>query len=170
MSRAISVMLAMALAVLPPSTLGQTGVDKHKHVTLPPRVATLVIPILDAEQEAFDGPRPMDQGEGSHVWRVGVLMGKLFGNRTSVSDEALVVLLHYYVGEANGGDQLQEIICRGKRMLPYLRKYQSSSPEIPQRHYSKEVLLELQTVRENFKDVTDEINKGHSAIACQSRP
>ena len=168
MKHVVCVVFAAATALSPACVFGQAGSDKH--VMVPPSVAKLVAPILDAAEEAHEGPQPMIEEKGSSLWRVSALMGKLFDNKSPASDEALVALLYYYLGEANGEDQFQEIICRGKRMLPYLGKYRSHFPDIPNRHYRKEILLESETVSEKFRDVTDEIKKGHSAIACQSRP
>lgn len=167
MKHAICVVLAVA-TLFQVSASGQ--VDSRGLVDVPPSVSKLITPILDAIEEAHKGPQPMNEEKGSSLWRADVLMGKLFANRSPASDEALVALLYYYLGEANGGDQMEEIICRGKRMLPYLRKYESYSPQIPERHYPKELLLAPETVAEDFRDAIDEINKGKSAIACQSRP
>ena len=168
MNHVMCAVLVIVTMLSPTSAFGQAA--SAGHVVVPPRVTKLILPILDAMQQAFDGPHPLNEQEGSPLWNAGVMMGKLFDNKSPASDEALVVLLYYYLGESNGEDQFQEIICRGNRMLPYLRKYQLLSPEILQRHYSKEVLLERKTVSEKFKDIADEINKGHSAIACQSQP
>jgi hypothetical protein len=162
-----NVLLAAAAAISPVSTVAQATSDRR--VMVPPSVARRVTPILDAVEEARNGPQPMNEEKGSPLWRASELVGKLFGDRSPTSDEALVALLYYYLGEANGEDQLQEIICRGKRMLPFLREYRSISPEIPQRHYSEKIRLAPETVNGMFEEATDEIKKGHSAIACRSR-
>ena len=167
MRQVIPLILATAAALSPICAHSQA--NSEKRTTVSSSVAKLITPILDAHQEALEGPRPMSEEKGSPLWRSYVLTGKLLGNKSPASDEALVVLLYYYIGESTGGDQLQEIICRGNRMLPYLRKYQSFSPQIPRRHYSKDMFLEPQVVRENFKDAIDEINSGHSASACESQ-
>jgi hypothetical protein len=81
--------------------------------------------------------------------------------KNSASDEALIVLLHYYLGEANSEDELKEIVTRGKRMLPYLREYQSKVPRIDGKNYD-DMLLPVDTVREFFTDAIDLISKGQT--------
>jgi len=47
------------------------------------------------------------------------LIARLFKMKTRASDEALVVLMNFYVGESLQPDLVHEVTVRGKRMLPY---------------------------------------------------
>ncbi len=78
------------------------------------------------------------------MWNAAVLAGKAMDNKTPAGDEALVVLLHCYIGEETGEENTTEIIDRGKKMLPYLKKYQTLTPQISGRDY-RELLLERKT-------------------------
>jgi len=80
-------------------------------------------------------------------------------NKAPAGNEALVVLLHYYIGEATGEDNTVEIIDRGKKMLPYLKKYQTHTPQIPNRDY-KELLLERKTSQMSFREIIAAIERG----------
>ncbi len=154
-------LIYVALAII--TVLAASWVDGKPNrkdcVTLPPEAAKLVVPILDAMQEAVRDTTPINEEEGTPFWRVGVLIGKLIEEKSPASDEALVVLLYYYNGEANDEDRLREITIRGKRMLPYLHKYQTHCPRIPGRKYSK-ILLPPKTVGLDFMNSIDMIKKG----------
>jgi hypothetical protein len=50
---------------------------------------------------------------------------------SAAGDEALAVLLGFYVGEHSGEDISCELISRGSRVLAYLQKYDASRAMIP---------------------------------------
>jgi hypothetical protein len=148
-------MLGIALTI-PSARLHSQG--QPEYAAVPPPAAKLVIPILNALEKAQHEPRPIREEKGSPLWTAGTLTGNLIQNKSHASDEALVVLLYYYLGEANGEDQTEEILARGKKMLPYLKKYESHSPRIPGKRYD-EILLAPETVKESFSAIIDQIQK-----------
>jgi hypothetical protein len=125
---------------------------------VPPRdVQELVKPILDlcADAKASQGER-----QNAAVWQTGKLMGALFQMRTKASDEALVVLMNFYVGEASGEDLLHQVTVRGKRMLPVLLKYRNAHVVFSKRTYPSSLLLASDVRKENFDDAINNVRAG----------
>lgn len=126
--------ILMSLALISTTSFGQAKDARTIHV---PRTASaLVIPILDAMDEAIQH-QPIEESEGSPFWRASTLLGRLFANHTRPADEALVVLFSYYLGESNGEDLIAETVNRGRRMLPFLRRYQHRDVHILGKNYSE---------------------------------
>ena len=156
MARSICVAL-LALLIPFAGRLPLTG--QMETVTVPPSATKLLIPVLDAYKKGrIDDSQDKEQRGGS-LWNAAVMAGKVMDNKTPAGDEALVVLLHYYIGEATGEDNTIEIIDRGKKMLPYLRKYQTHTPQIPDRDY-RELLLERKTSQMSFREIIAAIERG----------
>jgi hypothetical protein len=128
-------------------------------ITVPPAVSKLLIPVLDAYEKGRTDNSPTKEEPGGSLWNAAVLAGKVMSNKTPAADEALVVLLYFYIGEATDGDKEAEIIDRGKKMLPYLKKYQTRIPQISGRDYRK-LLLERETSQMSFKDIIAAIERG----------
>jgi len=53
-------------------------------------------------------------------------LSSVLEDRSRVGDEALAVLLGFYLGEHSGEDISCELVARGSRVLPFLRKYRSA--------------------------------------------
>lgn len=87
------------------------------------------------------------------------LTGKLFQDKTKSSDEALVVLMNFYVGEATGEDVLHHVTVRGKRMLPLLLKYRDARVIFPKKDYAS-ILLPADVRREDFDSAIKSIKAG----------
>lgn len=69
----------------------------------------------------------------------------LFANPTPPADEAVVILMSFYLGE-HYGEQLQEnLLSRGVRMLPLLEKYSRQGPTELSNRYPKAMRLERAT-------------------------
>jgi len=128
-------------------------------VTVPPSVIKLLIPVLDAYKKGMVDDSQEKERKGGSLWNADVLADRVMDNKTPAGDEALVVLLYYYTGEATGEDNTIEIIDRGKKMLPYLKKYQTHTPQIPDRDY-KELLLERKTSQTSFREIIAAIERG----------
>ncbi len=125
---------------------------------VPPRdVQELVTPILDlcAEARASQGER-----QNAAFWQAAKLIGKLTQMRTKDSDEALVVLMNFYIGESTGGDVLHQVTARGKRMLPLLLKYRSGQVVFPNRTYPGSLLLAPDVRKEDFDDAINNVRAG----------
>ena len=129
-----------------------------QEIQVPDKPATLVKPILDAMRLAVK-KQPVDESEGSPFWHSGELLGRLFKDRSRASDEALIVLLSYYLGESNGGDLVDEITERGRRMLPYLERYECCLARIPGRQYPDRMVLPSEVRRSLFEEAITNIKK-----------
>jgi hypothetical protein len=116
----------------------------------------LVTPILDllVQAKSLNG----EQQQAAY-WQSGNLLGQLFQLKTKTSDEALVVLMGFYVGEASGADLLHQVTVRGKRMLPLLFKYRKSSVVFRNRDYSA-CLLSGDIKTEDFDTAISSIRAG----------
>jgi len=144
-----SLILAIALALqinTVPATLAP-----------PPEVQAKVKPILDLCEKA-----QATQGERQNeaLYQAEKLIGGLFEDKTKPSDEALVVLMDFYIGESTGGDLLHQITVRGKRMLPLLIKYRDVRVVFPEKEYPSSILLTPDVRRENFDDAIKSVRTG----------
>src|ERR1017187_4895367 len=119
-------------------------------------VKELVKPILDlcAEATGSEGNR-----QSAVVWQTGQLMGALFQMKTKASDEALVILMNFYVGESLGEDLLHQVTVRGKRMLPLLLKYRSAHVIFSSRRYPSSLLLAPDVRKENFSNAINSVKE-----------
>jgi hypothetical protein len=125
---------------------------------VPPRdVQELVRPVLDlcAGAEASQGER-----QNAQVFQYGKLLGALFQMKTKASDEALVVLMNFYVGESFGEDLLHQVTVRGKRMLPLLLKYRNAHVFFSERKYPSSLLLVHDVREENFSNAINSVRAG----------
>ena len=156
MARSICVAL-LALLIFFAGRLPLTA--QAETVIVPPSVSKLLIPVLDAYKKGWIDDSQEKEHRGGSLWNAAVLAGRGMDNKAPAGNEALVVLLHYYIGEATGEDNTVEIIDRGKKMLPYLKKYQTHTPQIPNRDY-KELLLERKTSQMSFREIIAAIERG----------
>jgi len=125
---------------------------------VPPRdVQELVKPILDvrAEAEAAPGER-----QNAAFWQAAGLIGALFQMKTKASDEALVVLMNFYVGESTGEDLFHQVTVRGKRMLPLLLKYRNAQVVFSDRKYPSSLLLTHEVKKEDFSNAINSVRAG----------
>ena len=125
---------------------------------VPPRdVQELVKPILDLCAEATTS---QSERQNAAVWQTGKLLGVLFQMKTKASDEALVVLMNFYVGESLGEDLLHQVTVRGKRMLPLLLKYRGAHVIFSSRTYPSSLLLAPDVRKENFDGAINSVRAG----------
>jgi hypothetical protein len=125
---------------------------------VPPRnVQELVEPILSLCAEARES-----QGERQNAafWQAAGLIGKLIDMKTQSSDEGLVVLMNFYIGEATGEDVLHQVTVRGKRMLPLLLKYRNAHVVFSNRKYPSSLLLAPDVKKEDFDDAIKSVRAG----------
>ena len=143
-------------------------------VQVPENVAALIRPMLDLRQESvaecgevgkpsrcIDGEFYTHEMERQR--KFGEALHKLTEKRGSSADEALVVLICFYVGESE--EEADAVIRRGRRMLLYLKKYEDRVPAIPNREYPSSMLHNSDDKIEYFKDVIKAIHKGRSSTA-----
>ncbi len=88
------------------------------------------------------------------------MVGALFQTKTKTADEALVVLMNFYIGESLGDDLLHQITARGKRMLRLLLKYRDAHVIFPERKYPPSLLLAPDVKKENFDEAIKSVTAG----------
>jgi sugar phosphate isomerase/epimerase len=141
---------------------------------VPEKVAAFVRPMLDLRKQSIaecgevgKPSRCVDGEFYTHEMererRFGEALHNLTEKRGSSADEALVVLMCFYVGESD--EEADAVIKRGRRMLPYLKKYGDRIPIIPNREYPGSMLHNPEYKTEYFKGVTKAIHKGWSSSA-----
>jgi hypothetical protein len=128
-----------------------------KTIVPPAPVQERVKPILDLCEKA--------QGAGverhnAAFYQIDEMTGELFRMKTKSSDEALVVLMSFYIGESTGEDLLHEITVRGKRMLPLLLKYSNATVIFSRKKYPSSLLLAPDVKKESFDDTIENIRAG----------
>jgi hypothetical protein len=125
---------------------------------IPPKdTQALLEPILSlrVDAESLEGEQHQAALERSEK-----LIARLFKMKTRASDEALVVLMNFYVGESLQPDLVHEVTARGKRMLPLLLKYSTASVTFSERKYPPSMLLTDEVRRKNFKDAFEAVRAG----------
>jgi hypothetical protein len=117
----------------------------------------LLSPILSlrADAESLEGEEKQSALEKSEK-----LIARLFKMKTRASDEALVVLMNFYVGESLQPDLVHEVTVRGKRMLPLLLKYSTASVSFSEREYPSSMLLADDVRKKNFQDAIEAMRSG----------
>ncbi len=139
-------------------------------IEVPETVAVLIRPILDIEAESLRlcrSTKPQSCTEGrereeevSRSREVERLTTDLLHKNGSTANEALVILLCYYVGEGNGEDILFGITSRGRRMVSPLRKYENRTPTISNRAYPDRLRLSTETKKHIFATAIDSVLHG----------
>jgi hypothetical protein len=55
-------------------------------------------------------------------------LGTLYSNPSKEADEAVVILMSFYLGEHNGEELYENLLSRGPRMIPLLERYLHEDP------------------------------------------
>src|SRR5579863_6493170 len=146
--------LAILMSV---STRGQAPAPGPPHPAddrvVPTQVAALLRPILDERQKGTQ----QDESLISH------LLYALSQKKGRVADEALVVLMCFDVGESQ--EETDAVIARGRRMLPYLKKYRAGNPRFPERTYPDSMLKSAPAKSDAFEGAVKAINHGWHSTA-----
>jgi hypothetical protein len=72
-------------------------------------------------------------------------LGALYNNTGKEADEAVVILMSFYLGEHNGEELYENLISRGPRMIPLLERYLHEEPVSLLAQYPARVRLERAT-------------------------
>jgi hypothetical protein len=95
-------------------------------VTPPKAVLQQVATVISAHSEATRTGEAAASGD-----RLESALSAVLSDRSRVGDESLAVLLGLYLGEHPNEDISCELVARGKRVLEYLRKYESAKVLLP---------------------------------------
>jgi hypothetical protein len=93
---------------------------------LPPeRVRALIRPVFTAYSRVLREETEETSNGLEHA------LTRVFKDKSSVRDEALAVLLGFYLGEHSGEDISCELVSRGRRVLKKLEKYRYATIVVP---------------------------------------
>jgi hypothetical protein len=124
---------------------------------VPPKdVQEMVKPILAL---CSQGEAPQGEHQ-SGAWQAAKLTGVLLCSSTKSSDEGLVVLMNFYIGESPGNDLRHQVTVRGKRMLPLLLKYRAAHVAFSDRNYPPAILLPADVREADFDEVIKSVRDG----------
>lgn len=135
------------------------GRTQEAQVEVPPPVARRVQPILDA-MVAVRKAQATGSGASPEWHKVESLVARLVDDKTPAGNEALVVLIQFYIGEATGEDLLHEVTKRGRSMIPYLRKYMRGPARMPGRDYPASIRANRQTSMGFMETAIESIRAG----------
>ena len=138
---------------------------------LPKSVADLIIPVLDIRYESIQecgtgkdfrctSGGPAADRDIARWHKIEKLVARLMKNNSPSGDQAVVLLLQYYVGESESTDLVTNVTARGKRVLPYLLRYRDLVPQIPARSYPASILTESEFRKTEFDQAIDAIKSG----------
>lgn len=144
---------AQSIPQQPFSISAWNEVQTPKTVAVPAQAAALLRPILDEVQKGTEHDES----------RLGNLLYGLTQKKGRAADEALVVLMCFYVGESQ--EETDAVIARGKRMLPLLKKYQDRNPKVPGRTYPDSMLKGISSKDDAFESAVKAINHGWHSTA-----
>ena len=150
---ATSVVLSPLLAGSQSSLSSSGELQTPKTIMVPVQAAALLRPILDE----------MQKGAEHDERRLSNLLYGLTQKKGRAADEALVVLMCFYVGESQ--QEADAVIARGKKMLPLLNKYQGRNPKVPGRTYPDSMLKGLSSKDDAFEGAVRAIHNGWRSTA-----
>jgi len=98
----------------------------------------------------------------------------LYGNSSAEADEAVVILMSFYLGEHNGEELYENLLSRGPRMIPIIEHYLHEPPTVVSR-YPKGLHLDRDTtvmfLRESLEILKVQAGARHiSNIAVETAP
>ena len=102
-------------------------------------------------------------------------LGALYNNPSKDADEAIVILMSFYLGEHNGEELYENLIGRGPRMIPLLERYLQEEPASLLAQYPARVRLERATttgfLQEALRPLRFQAGARHvSAVTSETSP
>ncbi len=136
------------------SSVSSSGeIQMQKPIVVPEPAGALLRPILDEVQK----------GGQRDERRLNDLLYGLTQKNGHGADEALVVLMCFYVGESQ--EEVDAVIGRGTKMLPLLNKYRDRNPNIPGRSYPESMFKGISSKDNSFKGAIRAIHNGWHSTA-----
>lgn len=106
-----------------------SGSQASDTVRVPADVAALVVPVLKAHSAV--AKHDTFEAQAAEEFEAQVAeeraMEPLYAHKTAVTNEAIAVLLGFYIGEGPGERLTCEAIARGRVMLPLIKKYKDAT-------------------------------------------
>ena len=117
------------------------------------------------------GVEALARDDGGPKWQeLDKRLDTLFGNNTKEGDEAIVILMSFYLGEHNGEELQENLLGRGPRMIPLIDRYLREEPSSLLNRYPERVRLERTTtvmfLKENLEILR--VQSGSRRVASTS--
>jgi hypothetical protein len=122
-------------------------------VTLSPEVAALVAPVLNAYALVAEH----DDSKSESV--LDEKLQNILNSHAPAANEALAVLLGFYVGEASGEDISCELVARGNTVVPLLHRYADTLVIVPGANKSQ-----AQHINAEYSIVEKRISSGEQCV------
>lgn len=128
--------MAVALFAIACSAIACRGHKYHQ-----PNTATdLAANVVDMASEA------LLKDDGGPKWdELDRRLDVLFANNTKEADEAVVILVSFYLGEHECEEVDENLVSRGPRMVPLVERYLREEPSSLLHEYPRRVRLERET-------------------------
>jgi hypothetical protein len=110
------------------------------HSLLPAPALALVKPLMQLRDREADDEFTADghwKKESPIAPQVNDAFERILHDRSTAGDQALVYLLHVYLGEDRGEEIECELINRGKKILPLIHQYEECTPTTGLEPYGK---------------------------------
>lgn len=92
------------------------------------------------------GAEALVRDDGGPKWdELDRRLDTLFRNNTKEGDEAVVILMSFYLGEHEGEEVEENLLSRGPRMIPLIERYLRQEPSSLLNEYPERVRLERTT-------------------------
>ena len=112
---------------------------RHKYHQ-PSTEADLATNVVDIASEA------LLKDDGGPKWdELDRRLDALFANNTKEADEAVVILVSFYLGEHECEEVDENLVSRGPRMMPLVERYLREEPSSLLHEYPRRVRLERET-------------------------
>ena len=122
------------------------GCRRHKYHQ-PNTAADLAANVLDIASEA------LLRDDGGPKWEeLDRRLDALFANNTKEADEAVVILVSFYLGEHECEEVDENLVSRGPRMIPLVERYLREEPLSLLHEYPRRVRLERETTAGHLEE------------------
>src|SRR5215469_189358 len=130
------IILAVTIVAI---ALSAIACERHKYHQ-PSTAADLAANVLDIAAEA------LLKDDGGPKWdELDRRLDVLFANNTKEGDEAIVILMSFYLGEHEGEELEENLLSRGPRMIPLVERYLHEEPSSLRNEFPRRVRLERKT-------------------------
>jgi hypothetical protein len=96
------------------------------------------------------------------AYRIGVLVGELHKDKSPAADQAVVVLMEYYLGESNGEDLLEDTLLRGKRMIRLVERLDLGSRSACALGEFEMLKAPVSAVQNDLREILEMLRKGET--------
>ena len=115
--------------------------DRMKSPTVNGAANALATPILEARSATLK-----EADWGAHSQQLERRLNRLYHDTSKDADEAVTILMSFYLGEHNGEELYENLLSRGPRMIPLLELYLTDQPTLLLSKYPKPMRVNVKPV------------------------